>query len=83
MRPAHENWGLGWLLRNETTTGWFGFGEKTSPGAFGHAGANNLMSVADPATGLAVAFLTTNAPPNSDVKRVRNTITNLLAESLL
>jgi CubicO group peptidase (beta-lactamase class C family) len=81
--PKHENWGLGWLIRGDDGPGWFGLGTITSPRTFGHAGIGTVIGVADPDTGLALAFLTT-APPekDEDTIRVRNRVTDLVAAAL-
>jgi CubicO group peptidase (beta-lactamase class C family) len=82
-RPAHENWGLGWLLRGDSQEHWFGFGNRVSPRTFSHAGINTVIGLADPETGMALVFLTTNSPPtDQDTVRLRNTVTNLVADAL-
>jgi len=82
-RPVHEYWALGWLLRGATAEHFFGFGDCMSERAFGHAGIDTVMTVADPATGLAVAFLTTDSPkPEKDTTRLRCTAANLIAKAL-
>jgi len=79
-KPTHEFWGLSWLLRGTTTTGWFGFGDKVSPRAFGHAGVDTVIGIADPDIDMALAFVTTDSPgPPEETVRVRNTVTNLVA----
>ena len=77
--PVREYWGLGWQLRGKSTQGWFGFGNVASPRAFGHAGIDTVMTVADPERDVALAFLTTDSPkPGDKTIPVRNTVTNLL-----
>ncbi len=78
--PAHEPWGLGWLVRGDEGPGWFGLGTVTSPRTFGHAGINTVIGVADPELRLALAFLTTAPPPtDEDTIRIRNRVTDLVA----
>ncbi len=82
--PDHEYWGLGWLLRGQTQEGWFGFGNVVSESAFGHAGIDTVIGIADPAKHLALAFVTTDSPPSSEATiRLRNTVTNLVAQSVV
>lgn len=77
--PAHEYWALGWLTRGNTTSGWFGFGERASETSFGHAGIDTVMSVADPERQLAITFMTTDSPkPSEATTRLRDTVTNLV-----
>jgi CubicO group peptidase (beta-lactamase class C family) len=75
-----EYWGLGWQLRGESTSGWFGFGRLASKRSFGHAGIDTVMTVADPERDLAIAFLTTDSPKPSDENtvRIRNAVTDLV-----
>ena len=81
--PAHEYWALGWLTRGKTKTGWFGFGDTVSERSFGHAGIDTVIGVADPETGLSLAFLTTDSPRSKEeTKRLRNTVTNLVAKAV-
>lgn len=85
--PAHEPWGLGPLLRGEgPSTGshdWFGFRNQTSPGIFGHAGIDTVIGVADPATGVALMFVTTNSPkPPEKTVLLRNGVTDRVYEAL-
>jgi len=80
----HEFWALGWLTRGTTTSGWFGFGDTVSPRAFGHAGINTVIGVADPETDLALVFLTTNSPKSDpETVRLRDTVTNLVAKAVV
>ncbi len=82
-KPTHEYWALGWLTRGKTDTGWFGFGNVVSEHAYGHAGINTVIGIADPETGLALAFLTTDSPgSDEETVRLRNTVTNLVAGTL-
>jgi CubicO group peptidase (beta-lactamase class C family) len=81
--PAHEYWALGWLTRGRTDEHWFGFGNVVSERSFGHAGINTVIGVADPDTGLALAFLTTDSPASdAETIRLRNTVTNLVAAAV-
>jgi CubicO group peptidase (beta-lactamase class C family) len=81
--PRHEFWELGWLRRGTTREHWFGFGDRTSVRTFGHAGISTVMGLADPETSLALAFLTTDSPASdAETVRLRNTVTNLVADSL-
>jgi CubicO group peptidase (beta-lactamase class C family) len=80
----HEFWGLGWLTRGTTTTGWFGFGDQVSERAFGHAGLDTVIGIADPETGLAFTFITTDSPSsNPQTVLIRNTVTNLVAKAVV
>ena len=81
--PPHEFWALGWLTRGTTTTGWFGFGDTVSEEAYGHAGIDTVIGLADPASGLALTYLTTDNPKSGvETTRMRNEVTNLVAKSL-
>ena len=81
--PAHEYWGLGWLLRGQTQEHWFGFGNIASENAFGHAGIDTVIGVADPARDLALAFVTTGSPGSAEnTIRLRNTVTNLVMQAV-
>jgi len=81
--PTHENWGLGWLVKGDSPNGWFGLGERLSPQAFGHAGIDTVIGVADPATGLALACLTTDSPGDAAfTSEFRATVSNLVTEAL-
>jgi len=84
--PLHQTWGLGPLMRGahpaDGAHGWFGFRDQASPGIFGHAGISTVIGVADPATGLALAFATTDAPnPESRATDIRCGVTNHLFEA--
>lgn len=82
--PAHENWALGWLMRGSTRNPWFGFGDRTSPAAFGHAGINTVVCVGDPATDMAMVFVTTDSPKSDpETNRLRSTVSDLVAEAFL
>lgn len=85
--PAHEPWGLGLLLRGEGPPGgghaWFGFRDQTSPGVFGHAGIDTVIGVADPATGAALVFVTSDSPkPPEKTVPLRNGVTNRVFATL-
>jgi len=81
--PAHEYWGLGWLLRGDTKRHWFGFGKRLSPKAFGHAGIDTVMGIADPERELCLAFLTTHSPPTQEMTvEIRNGVTDRIAEAV-
>lgn len=85
--PAHQSWGLGPLLRGtgpaDAGHAWFGFGDRPSPGMFGHAGIATVMGVGDPALGVAIAFITTDAPkPESKAVELRNGVTNRIFKML-
>jgi CubicO group peptidase (beta-lactamase class C family) len=86
-RPVHETWGLGPLVRGEKAEigayDWFGFRDQTTPGVFGHAGIDTVIGVADPATGNAVFFVTTNSPATSEkTVALRNGVTNRVFSAL-
>lgn len=85
--PAHESWGLGILLRGAGPKAgghqWFGFADQASPGVFGHAGINTVIGVADPATGGALFFASTDSPPsNEKTVDLRNGVTNRVLAAL-
>ncbi len=85
--PAHDPWGLGWLLRgtgpSTGTHAWFGFRDQKSPKIFGHAGIDTVIGVADPVSRLAFMFVTTASPKSSEETiRLRNEVTNRLFASL-
>ncbi len=81
-QPVHEPWGLGWLIRRDLTNHWFGFGESTCQRAFGHAGIDTVLGVADPERQVALVFVTTNSPQPSGANtvRIRNRVTDLVIE---
>lgn len=81
-KPQHEFWGLGWLLRGTTTSGWFGFGKLASPRSFGHAGIGTIMGIADPDRDLAIMFSITSEPGGDDVVKVRNGVTDRLVAAV-
>ncbi len=82
-QPQHEPWALGWLTRGASTEGWFGFGRLTSERAYGHAGIDTVMGVADPERDLAITYVMTNSPvPSEDAGRLRDTVTNLVVAAL-
>jgi len=85
--PAHQSWGLGPLLRGtgpaDQGHAWFGFGDRPSPGIFGHAGISTIIGVGDPSLDLAIIFLTTDPPkPESKATAIRNGITNRVFQAL-
>ncbi|MGV3607022.1 MAG: serine hydrolase domain-containing protein [Planctomycetaceae bacterium] len=85
--PKHEAWAIGWLTRGDGParggSGWFGFRDQKSPQIFGHAGIDTIIGVADPATNVALMFVTTRSPKsNEDATRLRNTATNLVMASV-
>jgi len=86
--PAHEHWGLGWLIRgNGDTCGsahWFGFGDFKSPTLFGHAGVETVYGVGDPARQLAFVFIMTDRPKNAEEStRLRREVSNLLQDAVI
>ena len=85
--PAHDPWGLGPLMRGDgpksAVHDWFGFRDQNSPGIFGHAGIDTVIGIADPATGSALFFVTTNSPPTSEATvALRNGVTNRVFAAL-
>jgi CubicO group peptidase (beta-lactamase class C family) len=79
--PAHESWGIGWLVRGTAPTcpggPWFGFGDGTSPTLFGHAGVDTIYGVGDPARGLAfVLVMTAKLPSAEESTRLRREVSN-------
>jgi CubicO group peptidase (beta-lactamase class C family) len=77
---AYEPFGLGWKLKLNQTGDWFGLGNRTAEGAFGHAGIDTVIGVGIPQKNLAIAFATTGSPPKPHVSRIRNTITDMVAD---
>lgn len=85
--PVHEPWGLGPLMRGEGPSmgghDWFGFRDQASPGIFGHAGIDTVIGVADPATGIALFFVTADSPkPPEKTVPLRNGVTNRVFAAL-
>lgn len=75
--PNHEYWALGFLTRGDTQEGWFGFGNVASEQAYGHAGIDTVIGIADPTRDVAMVFITTASPGEaSTTMRLRNTVTN-------
>jgi CubicO group peptidase (beta-lactamase class C family) len=76
---------LGWLVkRTHDEKGFgegFGFGRRSSLGTFGHADIDSVMGFADPVTGIALAFLTTDGLANHRA-RIRNRLTDLILEAI-
>ncbi len=86
--PAHEPWGLGWLVRGTAPRcdggAWFGFGDSKSPTLFGHAGVDTIYGVGDPARDLAFVFTMTGKLSTADEStRIRREVSNLLQEAVL
>lgn len=86
--PAHETWGLGWLVRgNAKTCGaahWFGFGDSQSPTLFGHAGVDTVYGVGDPVRALAFVFIMTDRPKDAEEStRLRREVSNRLQNAVL
>jgi CubicO group peptidase (beta-lactamase class C family) len=82
--PAHEPFGLGWLIRAQLGEHWFGLGTQTSIRTFGHAGIDTVIGIGDPEQDLAIAFLTTDSPKTShaNIVRLRNTVTDLVVHDI-
>ncbi len=83
--PAYQTWGLGILLRGDVPRDgahdWFGFGDRSSPAIFGHAGISTVMAVADPELKLAIALSVTDQPnPESKAGEIRNGVTNRISQ---
>ena len=86
--PAHEPWGLGWLVRGTAPRcdagAWFGFGDAATPTLFGHAGVETVYGVGDPARRLAFVFVTSDKPRDADeTPRLRREVSNLLQQAVL
>lgn len=86
--PAHEPWGLGWLVRGTAPKcgagPWFGFGDGKSPTLFGHAGVDTIYGVGDPARDLAFVFVMTHKLPSAEEStRLRREVSNLLQEAVV
>jgi len=79
-KPDHEFTGLGIGLRGDVESGWSGFGNLTSPRAFGHPGIGTVMTVGDPDRDVGIMFLTTDEPKG--VVEVRNGVTNHVMAAL-
>lgn len=85
--PMYQTWGLGPLVRGDRTEtspqDWFGFRDQTSPTVFGHAGIDTVIGVADPATGNALFFVTTDSPKTPEkTVALRNGVTNRVFTAL-
>ncbi|NLH98738.1 MAG: beta-lactamase family protein [Chthonomonadales bacterium] len=85
--PAHETWGLGPLIRGDGPKqgghDWFGFGSRSSPAIFGHAGIDTVIGVADPQTQIALMFMATDSPkPPEKTVPLRNGVTDRVFEAL-
>jgi len=80
-QPDYEFTGLGIGLRGDTESGWSGFGNLTSPRAFGHPGIGTVMAVGDPDRDVGIMFLTTDKPKG--VVEVRNGVTNHVMAALI
>ncbi len=86
--PAHEPWGLGWLVRGTApkcgAAHWFGFGDSKSPTLFGHAGVDTVYGVGDPARQLAFVLIMTGKPKSADEStRIRRQVSNLLQAAVM
>ncbi len=86
--PAHEPWGLGWLVRGTAPKcgagPWFGFGDSKSPTLFGHAGVDTIYGVGDPARDLAFVFAMTGKLSTADEStRIRREVSNLLQDAVI
>lgn len=86
--PAHEPWGLGWLVRGAAPKcgagHWFGFGDSTSPTLFGHAGVDTVYGDGDPARELAFVFITTDkARDAAEATRLRREVSNRLQDAVI
>lgn len=86
--PAHEPWGIGWLVRGAAPRcdggPWFGFGDGTSPTLFGHAGVDTVFGVGDPARDLAFVFLmTAKLKDAAESTRIRREVSNRLQAALI
>jgi len=84
VTPAHEPFGLGWLIKAHLGEHWFGLGTQTSIKTFGHAGIDTVIGVGDPQQALAIAFLTTDSPKTShaNIVRIRNAVTDLVVHDI-
>lgn len=85
--PAHEPWGLGWLIRGTVpecgAAHWFGFGDSKSPTLFGHAGVETVYGDGDPARQLAYVFIMTDKPRNAtESTRLRREVSNRLQDAV-
>ena len=86
--PAHEPWGLGWLVRGTAPRceggPWFGFGDSKSPTLFGHAGVETVYGDGDPARDLAFVFIMTDKPRDAtEATRLRREVSNLLQDAVI
>jgi len=85
--PAHESWGLGWLVRGTApkcpAAHWFGFGDSQSPTLFGHAGVDTIYGDGDPARQLAYVFVMTGKPRDAaESTRLRREVSNRLQAAI-
>jgi CubicO group peptidase (beta-lactamase class C family) len=73
--PGFECWGLGMMLRAESTKGntsWLGSPNRSGPRVFAHAGISTALAVGDPDAKLEIAILTTDVPePVSKSNEIR------------
>lgn len=86
--PAHEPWGLGWLVRGTApecgAAHWFGFGDSKSPTLFGHAGVDTVYGDGDPARQLAYVFIMTGKPRDAaESTRLRREVSNRLQSAVM
>ncbi len=81
IKSDYEFNGLGVGLRGDTESGWSGFGNRTSPRAFGHPGIGTVMSVGDPDADVGIMFLATDEPKG--VVEVRDGVTNHVMAALV
>jgi CubicO group peptidase (beta-lactamase class C family) len=79
LEPKHEPWGLGMLIKRNLKDHGFGLGNLTGETAFGHAGIDTVLAVADPSHQLAVAFISTDSL-KTNTARIRNLITDFAVE---
>ena len=81
---VHRPVGLGWMIKRDLKNDWHGLGQATSPRTFGHTGHDNVHGIGEPDQQMALAFVMTNSPNPSGANstRIRNTVTNLVAEAI-
>ena len=79
------DWGLGFIINSAqygVETAPYGYGRYASPNTFGHGGRQCCSGFADPAHGLAVAVIFTNALGEKAHQRRMREVLDRLYESL-
>lgn len=74
-----QRWGLGWRLH--PARGWSYFGDKLSPGAYGHGGDTGAVAWVDPGHEMVCVLLTNQ--PSASSEKILGRCSNLVADSTL